>query len=270
MSSFSRFCAAISWSSSRMSTEAREPWGEEFIVAAGTGRSRGGARGEVGSRSGDGCSCGKGGAGRKGRFSMWPGVHPSLQSLPVNREHPPLYAHTTRYHQNASLSPGQTKRYTTFDHVVTVWNNDHREREHNQETKMKDGKTGVESFQRLSAENNLKKKKKMSEERRQSLNLTRIRSVFLPSCREFMSVQNQTDRTWEERVFLFVCSWLMILLVNESLILTPSRPQQICLNLPPSAFHEKPLVTPTDSRDLWTTGETSQPRWRSRNRTISH
>lgn len=33
---------------------------------------------------------------------------------------PPLYAHTTRYHQNASLSPGQTKRYTTFDHVVTV------------------------------------------------------------------------------------------------------------------------------------------------------
>lgn len=38
MSSFSRFCAAISWSSSRMSMEAREPWGKEFILVKGTGQ----------------------------------------------------------------------------------------------------------------------------------------------------------------------------------------------------------------------------------------
>lgn len=66
-----------------------------------------------------------------------PPKSPCEQRTPTD---PAPYEHTTWYQQNASLSPGQTNGYTTFDCVVTVWNNDHREREHNQRRGWKTGR----------------------------------------------------------------------------------------------------------------------------------
>lgn len=90
-----------------MSMEAREPWGEEFILVEGQAGDEG--------WSGDGCSCGKGGAGRKAELTL---RNMSTHSHCTQSKPTVLWVHMLELispsweNQNA-LNPGQVNCYVT-------------------------------------------------------------------------------------------------------------------------------------------------------------